>query len=147
MIYAAYGSNLYLKQMKERCPNATIFGRGLLLGYHLLFRGRDGMAVATIEPKEGGGVPVLLWEITPCDEDALDQYEGCPSLYRKETIPVQYDNTLIGAMFYVMNEGRPLGKPSETYLFKIMMGYDSASFDLRILQQAIWRSDEEGIST
>ena len=30
----------------------------------------------TIEPKEGGEVPVAVWEVTESDETALDRYEG-----------------------------------------------------------------------
>ena len=60
--------------------------------YELLFRG-----VATVEPKEGATVPVLLWKIEPLDEAALDRYEGWPHLYRKEMIdvePVSYTHLL-----------------------------------------------------
>jgi len=136
-IYAAYGSNLNLKQMAFRCPYATIIGGGILPDYQLLFRGGDGGSVATIEPKKDGGVPVLLWEITPRDEEALDRYEGYPHLYRKETVEVQYGEKLLEAMAYIMNSNRPLGNPSEHYLNGIAEGYESASFDLETLEQAV----------
>jgi hypothetical protein len=42
--------------------------------------------VATVEPYEGGRVPVLVREITPADEAALDRHEGWPCVYRKETV-------------------------------------------------------------
>lgn len=137
MIYVAYGSNLNLEQMEFRCPYATVLGGGVLPDYQLLFRGGDGGAVATVEPKKGGSVPVLLWEITPRDEEALDRYEGWPHLYRKETVAVRYGEKLVEAMVYIMNEGRPLGLPGEYYLNTILAGYQSAGFDLNILKQSV----------
>ena len=136
-IYAAYGSNLNLKQMAFRCPYATVIGGGILQDYQLLFRGGNGGSVATVEPKQDSGVPVLLWEITPRDEEALDRYEGYPHLYRKETVEVMYGEKLVEAMVYIMNGNRPLGSPSEYYLNTIVEGYDSAGFDKDILEQAV----------
>ena len=141
-IYVAYGSNLNLEQMKFRCPYATVIGGGMLPDYQLLFRGSDGGAVATVEPKKGGSVPVLLWEITPRDEEALDHYEGFPYLYRKEIIEVRYGEKLVEAMIYIMNEGRPLSRPSEYYLNIILEGYESADFDLKVLEKAVRDSRE-----
>jgi gamma-glutamylcyclotransferase (GGCT)/AIG2-like uncharacterized protein YtfP len=141
-IYVAYGSNLNLEQMEFRCPYATVLGGGVLPDYQLLFRGGDGGAVATVEPKKGGSVPVLLWEITPRDEEALDRYEGWPHLYRKETVAVGYGEKLVEAMVYIMNEGRPLGLPSEYYLNTIMAGYESAGFNRKVLDQAVRDSNK-----
>ncbi len=62
-LYIAYGSNLNLGQMKYRCPTATVVGPAELEGYDLLFRGGRRGAVATVEPQEGGKVPVLLWKL------------------------------------------------------------------------------------
>ena len=84
-LYLAYGSNLNLEQMANRCPTAKVVGASQINDHRLLFRGAHAGAVATIEPFEGGNVPVLVWEITPTDEAALDRYEGWPFLYRKET--------------------------------------------------------------
>ena len=98
-LYAAYGSNLNLEQMEYRCPYAVPLGTAELAGYRLLFRGgRDGSAVATVEPMGGGSVPVLLWEITPRDEEALDRYEGWPRLYCKETVTVEFGGKPAEAM-------------------------------------------------
>lgn len=137
MIYLAYGSNLNLEQMKWRCPYATVIGSVEVPGYQLLFRGRSGGAVATIEPREGYSVPALLWEITPRCEEALDQYEGWPRLYRKEWITVTFGKKETDAMVYIMNEGPPLGIPGEGYLGTILAGYESAGFDRAVLEQAV----------
>lgn len=75
-LYAAYGSNLNHAQMAYRCPDATVYGTAELKDHELLFRGSPTSAVATVEPKEGGSVPILLWEISKRDEHSLDRYEG-----------------------------------------------------------------------
>lgn len=137
MLYLAYGSNLNLEQMLARCPTAKIAGAATLEDYRLLFRGGHSNAVVTVEPQEGGNIPVLLWEITPADEAALDRYEGWPYLYRKETVTVTLNEKPIEAMVYIMNEGRSLGKPSCYYYNIILQGYCSAGFDVEILKQAV----------
>ena len=136
-IYLAYGSNLNLKQMAYRCPTARVLGQAKLNGYRLLFRGGNGGAVATIEKQKGGSVPVLLWRITPYDEEALDRYEGYPHLYRKETVKVRFKGQWVSAMAYIMNEGRPLGAPSRYYYEVIRQGYMDAGFDIFVLDKAV----------
>ena len=137
MLYLAYGSNLNLEQMAGRCPTAKVAGAAMLEDYQLLFRGRHSNAVATVEQQEGSNVPVLLWKITSTDEASLDHYEGWPYLYRKETVSVTLDGKEVDAMAYIMNEGRPLGKPSCDYYSIILQGYRSAGFDVDILKQAV----------
>lgn len=143
-LYAAYGSNLNLKQMAIRCPYATVIGNGMLRDYRLLFRGGYGSAVATVEPKKGAGVPVLLWEITPRCEDALDRYEGWPRLYRKETLGVSYDGKIVEATAYLMNEGYGLAIPGSAYLNTIVEGYFTADFDTAVLEKALRDSRPRG---
>lgn len=139
-LYIAYGSNLNIEQMSHRCPYATPIGNAVLKDYELLFRGGNGSSVATVEPRRGGSVPVLMWEITPRCEDALDRYEGWPRFYRKETVGVEFDGKNIEAMVYIMNDGHPLGSPSQHYLNIIMEGYDSAGFDHQPLADALTNS-------
>lgn len=137
-LYIAYGSNLNLPQMALRCPAATVKGPGEIKGYELLFR-----SVATVEPKEGGSVPVLLWDISPRDEAALDRYEGWPHLYRKEMIDVEMEGKTVSAMVYVMNDGRSLSLPSERYYGVIEDGYKAAGFHTAVLEQALARTLEK----
>jgi len=139
-IYLAYGSNLNLGQMKQRCPYAIPLGVATLPDYRLLFRGGGHSAVATVEPFMGGSVPVLLWEITPRDEESLDCYEGWPRLYRKESVTVELGGKSLDAMMYVMNGGQ-LGQPSSYYLSAILEGYASAGFDPAVLDEAMSVSD------
>ena len=135
-IYLAYGSNLNREQMEWRCPYARVLGPVEVPGYQLLFRGGNGGAVATIEPREGASVPALLWEITPRDEEALDRYEGWPRLYRKETLTVPFGGKDTEVMAYIMNDA-PLGLPGAGYLGTILEGYKAAGFDPLVLDAAV----------
>ncbi len=138
-IYAAYGSNMNIEQMKLRCPTAKVIDKGYIENYELLFRGSWNCAVATIEKKSGCRVPVVLWRLEPPDEAALDRYEGYPFLYRKESIKVKTDSKSIEAMVYIMNEGRGLGSPSSYYLEIIALGYEAAGFDKATLNEAAFK--------
>lgn len=136
-LYIAYGSNLNLPQMAFRCPTAKVVGTSELKDYELLFRGGRRGAVATVEPKEGGSVPVLLWKIRQTDEAALDRYEGYPRLYDKQMMDVKMDGKTVSAMVYIMTPGHEFGIPSDYYAEVIREGYESAGFDTQVLDDAI----------
>jgi len=142
-IYAAYGSNMNLAQMADRCSAAKVLDIGYLKDYELVFRGGWNIAVATIEKKKGSRVPVVLWTIEPADEAALDRYEGHPFLYRKETIDVHTDGGVIQAMVYVMNEGRAAGSPSRYYLDIIAQGYEEAGLPKEALYESAFKTEEK----
>ena len=110
--YIAYGSNLNREQMAKRCPDAKVIGSGMLKDYELLFRGYTDAAVATVEPKEGENVPVLIWEISPRDEVNLDRYEGYPRLYGKQMLEVEVEGGCEKMMAYIMKDGPTMGIPS-----------------------------------
>lgn len=130
-LYIAYGSNLNVEQMKRRCPTAEIVGAGELHGWELSFR-----RVATIEPKKGAVTPVGVWQIKARDEEALDRYEGCPHLYRKENVEVKMKSgETIRAMVYIMNSGKP-EPPSMIYYLTIYNGYKDFGLNLESLQTA-----------
>lgn len=138
-LYIAYGSNLNLEQMKYRCPTAKVYGKGKIYGYRLLFRGGPGNAYLTIEPCKGGKVPVVLWEIKPNDEKELDRYEGYPSFYYKEDIPVELDTgEIVTGMVYIMTRKRiHLNSPSQRYLEAVSEGYDSFGFNKEYITKAL----------
>lgn len=139
-LYVAYGSNLHLEQMAYRCPDAKVYGSGVLKNHLLTFWGnwhRNG--VATVLPNTGTDVPVGVWEISARDEKNLDIYEGWPHLYRKEDIEVEMaDGSVVTAMVYIMNENRGMREclPSDSYFHTIATGYNSFGFDLEFLKQA-----------
>lgn len=124
IIYAAYGSNMNLKQMARRCPSARVLGVGELENYKLTFRGKR-RGVANIEKCEGTSIPVVLWNITKKCEKVLNWYEGFPRLYVKEQIQIKLRNETIEAMVYVMTDEycNIPNKPSPYYIETIEQGY------------------------
>lgn len=136
-LYAAYGSNMNLPQMALRCPTAEVVGTSELKDFELLFRGGHRNAVATVEPKEGSSVPVLVWKIREADEASLDQYEGYPRFYDKQHVEVGLDGKTVSAMVYIMTPGHEFGMPSDWYADVIRQGYETAGLDTQILTDAI----------
>jgi len=130
--YLAYGSNLNMRQMRQRCPDAVPISSAVILDYRLLFR----RGVATIEPMKGASVPVGIWKITNADEKALDRYEGYPYLYTKKDFPLRFKGRMIKAMAYIMTPGHPITPPRGGYLETIETGYHDFGFDTGTLFEA-----------
>lgn len=135
-LYIAYGSNMDEKQMAFRCPDAGVTGTGVVEGYHLLFKGKLDCAYATIEPKEGCWVPVLVWEISKADERRLDRYEGYPKLYYKKEIPVLVNGERKKAMVYIMDEKNLMNRPNCDYYQILGAAYQKYGFDNTVLNSA-----------
>ena len=141
-LYAAYGSNLNIAAMRERCPQATIVGTAQLADTSLEYRGKDPRVYLTLVPKEGETVPLGIWSVTERDEEALDQYEIFSELYHKELIHVQLtevDTGVIkdaGVFLYRMVDGMPLGTPDTDYVAACRAGFEDFGFDPHILDCA-----------
>ena len=142
-LYVAYGSNLNFRQMRFRCPTAKLYGVGTIDDYELQFKGHPGSAFATIAPKEGASVPVAVWEIQPQDERSLDRYEGYPSHYFKQNVPVQLDGEEVTAMVYIMNLKMQFALPSPHYYQTVYEGYNDCELDTDILDQAVGASAQK----
>lgn len=132
-LYVAYGSNLHLEQMCYRCPDAKVYGSGVIKNYRLAF-----YRVASILPEVGTDVPVGVWSISPQDEKNLDRYEGFPHLYRKENIDVVMDNgETVTAMVYIMNQDGRESCPDRSYYNTIYTGYCSFGLDTEYLKKTV----------
>ena len=140
--YLAYGSNLNVRQMRYRCPEAKAVGTAVIEGYRLLFKGSKTGSYLTIEPAEGYCVPVAVWAVTGEDELALDRYEGYPGFYYKKHLPISYIGLKTGAVrtrdafVYIMHEERSIGIPSMSYLDVCAEGYGNFGFDIAPLAEA-----------
>ena len=78
-LYAAYGSNMHPEQMLERAPHSPMTGTGWLHGWRLTFGGEDigwEGALATVVEEPLSQVFVVLYDVTPADEQNLDRWEG-----------------------------------------------------------------------
>ena len=135
-LYIAYGSNLNLSQMQQRCPHSKTIQTAMLEDYELQFR-----SVATIVPKKGAQVPILIWEIDGRDEHSLDRYEGFPNLYRKELFEMKIGGRKKECMAYLMNAGHE-SPPSPSYLATIKHGYEQNGLDTSYLYDAVQRAME-----
>lgn len=133
-LYIAYGSNINLEQMANRCPNSKIVSKEMLKGYELEFRG-----VATIVPNDKSEVPVLIWEIDGRDEHSLDKYEGFPNLYRKELFEIDVNGEKKECMAYLMNNGH-ISPPMSHYYNVIKQGYEANGMDTSYLRAALEKS-------
>lgn len=136
-IYIAYGSNMNIGQMADRCPDAKLLGVSQIDGYALEFHGGRG-AVATIVPQEDSRVPVVLWEISERDERNLDRYEGFPRLYVKQDFRVFLGKRKVSAFAYIMASGYDVGIPSEYYYNTILEGYTDNGIDTKPLFDALF---------
>ncbi|WP_052263132.1 gamma-glutamylcyclotransferase family protein [Clostridium tyrobutyricum] len=136
-LYGAYGSNMNLERMGNRCPKAKVVGVGVLENYKLNFRGRY-KGVANIEPCKGRTLPIVLWEITEECERTLDLYEGFPDLYVKKQIKVTSGHKSKEPMFYVMADkyADVPAAPTEYYFGVIARGYSDNKIDLKTLEIA-----------
>lgn len=150
--YLAYGSNLNTAQMAHRCPGAIEVGTAVIKDYRLLFRGSKSGSYLTIEPYNGGQVPVAVWMVTAADERRLDLYEGFPHFYHKDDMKITYKDVMskventVTAFVYIMNENRPFGLPSRSYIQACTEGYHDFGFDTSILEQAVLDTYKESIN-
>ena len=144
-LFAAYGVGVNRAEMSRRCPTAKLLGASTLRNYRLVFRGSHAAAVMNIEPMKGYTIPVLVWEITPADEAALDLDEGFPHLFEKQQFRIRLDGKLLTCMAYVMRGDRPLGKPSAFYYSTLLEGYIAAGFDADILKAAVQDGDKDAL--
>ena len=137
--YLAYGSNLNVKQMQFRCPDARIVGTAEIPNYQLLFKGSKTGSYLTIEPKQGCTVPAAVWSVSERNELALDRYEGYPHFYYKTELelPLAETGKKLTAFVYIMHEERKLGIPTSAYIRTCVDGYRQFGFDLKHLQKAV----------
>lgn len=144
--YLAYGSNLNVRQMRYRCPEARIVGISVIKNYELLYKGSKTGAYLTIEKKKGSLVPVAVWEVSDDDESRLDIYEGFPDFYYKKNIrlPVKLlrnsKTKELDAFIYIMHEERKLGVPTTSYIRTCEEGYGFFRFDTAFLDKAYNKS-------
>ncbi len=128
----AYGSNLNRERMAERCPASEPLGTAVLADHRLVFRhGAD------LEPHAGAVAVGVVWRLGADDMMALDRYEGCPGLYRKDYRLVQLaGGNSVEAMLYRMNrEGYAV--PPVEYLTIIREGYRDFGLPEAVLEAAV----------
>lgn len=118
--YFAYGANMDLENMSDRCLDAIVISTCVLEGYRFII---NHYGVASIIEDHSSNVYGILWEISQEDEDFLDLFEGVKGgWYTKEVINVAMieDDTIHeGVLVYVASNHTP-GKPIEDYFQNII---------------------------
>jgi hypothetical protein len=141
MLYIAYGSNLNLEQMTQRCPDALPITTATIPKTRLIFRGSGSGFYLSIEPqrpKQPRSVPCVIWDISEEDEQRLDRYEGFPSFYHKHWYCLTGDDhKRYRAMAYVLSKDHPLGMPDRFYWDVCVEGYEDFELPLDALRTAL----------
>lgn len=97
LAYFAYGSNLNLKQMKDRCPGSKPLIPATLKGYRLTER-----KYADIDPSPGSSVHGVMCHLTKEDLDNLDVYEGYPRFYTRILVDVETIEVILTIIYVVI---------------------------------------------
>lgn len=133
-LYFAYGSNLWLGQMRKRCPSTRVEGAATLTAHRLWFpltSKRWGGGVASIHPEEGARTEGALYSISWDDLHAMDVFEGVPlNMYRRVEVPVLHDGEIRPAWTYMgrIEEGAPF-PTTRAYIDTILRGATEHGLD------------------
>jgi gamma-glutamylcyclotransferase len=128
--YFAYGSNMSLEQIKERCGNLwKKVGIGYVEGYELVFDGysnKRGGPTANMVENPNERVWGVVFEFNSFDDltNCLDKYEGFPFSYTRKEFEVFLPEMgkKIKAIAYVRPEPKERGKPPRPYIETILKG-------------------------
>lgn len=142
LYYFAYGSNMNISQMKERCPDAEKLGKAILNGYKFIINTRG---VATIIESKGGIVEGGLYKISDKSLSSLDYYEGVRNnYYFRKDVEVNYEGEKIKAITYIATDQKE-GKPRNGYIEKIIKGAEDFCLSkdyLQVIRKYIKNSDD-----
>lgn len=116
--YFAFGANMAVAPMAQRCPNSRAVGVARL-PRHRLFITSDGYASVARDAR--AHVQGVLWELALADVAALDRFEGVDrGLYSKAFAPVIVGKgRSIKAMIYIGAATTP-GAPRAGYVEAIL---------------------------
>ncbi|WP_112663980.1 gamma-glutamylcyclotransferase family protein [Microvirga flavescens] len=116
-LYFAYGSNMDVAAMAQRCPASKVIGTARLMR-HRFFISTDGYASVMRDPSRT--VWGLRWDLALADVRALDRYEDLASgLYSKIEQPVVSERGARRAIIYIGRSVKP-GTPKPGYMEGVM---------------------------
>jgi gamma-glutamylcyclotransferase (GGCT)/AIG2-like uncharacterized protein YtfP len=117
--YFAYGSNMCVVQMSQRCPDAVKIGVATLHGYEFMI---NELGVAGVIERSDSAVIGILWQISEEDKESLDFWEGADvtgGAYHHKKLAVITDVKSVDALVYIARN-TVRGKPREGCLEKIV---------------------------
>ncbi|KAG7092684.1 hypothetical protein E1B28_009017 [Marasmius oreades] len=127
----SYGSNIWMDQMKRRCPDSRFIGVAKLEKWRWIISTRG---YANIVPSEDDHVYGFVYALNERDEKVLDGFEGVPLSYTKHTLPVELTKgvdghedytytkegkTLLDVMVYVNTRDIKDGRIQEEYIHRM----------------------------
>ena len=92
ILYFAFGSNLHLGQMAERCPESRYVGMARLRGWRFHINNRR---YANVVFSPDSCVEGLVYRLSATDEASLDISEGVPTAYEKWLLEIELFTTPI----------------------------------------------------
>ena len=124
-LYFAYGRNMHLDIMADRCPDAAYAGLAVLDAHRILINGRG---VSTVIPDASHRVHGVLWHLTHACEATLDIIEGVAKGHyvRDVAEPLGTDGPA-SALIYLARDISP-GPPRDGYLESLEEAASQHSF-------------------
>lgn len=116
-LYFAYGLNMDVAGMRERCPRSVPLGLARLPRHRFIVT-TDGYASVVRDPRES--VHGVLWDCALGDIRTLDKFEELASgLYVKISQPVVVEGGARRALIYV-GRSAAIGRPRPGYLEQVV---------------------------
>ena len=127
-LYFAYGSNLWLQQMRRRCPDSSFMGVAILFDWAWQINTRQ---YANIVQSKDDIVYGMIYRLSADDEATLDKYEGVPDSYEKKWMKMDYlpeegEATTIHGLVYVNLKLKDVGQAKEEYVGRMNRGINDA---------------------
>jgi len=116
--YFAYGSNMDLSQMDERCGQGYKVIKSAVLDGWEFFINTRGVANLILDDKSK--VYGLLFEITEDCLKCLDLREGRPTIYNREELGLKNGKRTTKAWVYIDKNFIKIGTPRINYLERII---------------------------
>ena len=133
ILYFAYGSNMDLVQMSNRCERAATVSTAQLPSHRFIINSRG---VATVVPDRASTVRGLLWRLSEEDQRSLDRHEGVvQGLYRKAFMKVNVSSgRKVRALVYVATDSTP-GEARPGYMEKIVSAAEECGLPQTYIDQ------------
>jgi len=118
-LYFAYGSNMNIEQMNQRCPTAKKYANGIIQGWKMIINSKG---VATIIRQNNSVVEGVIWIVFDADIKELDKREGISkNIYKKTYINVKNKHGVDVCIVYIATD-QTLGMPRPGYIELIHTG-------------------------
>lgn len=139
-LYFAYGSNMWLAQMRDRCPGSEVVGVGRLLGHRLAFTRFSKKRSSTVADVVGAperDVWGAVYRVTSSDLDQLDRDEGVSfGAYRRDQVEIVLaEGGVQVAWTYTVVNKQPERPPARSYQSILVRGARDHGLPVEYIEQ------------